>query len=288
MYVLYLDESGNPDDPSDTHFILAGAAVYEKSTYYLSQAIDAVQTKHFPGVQPIAFHATEIRAGKDFWRKVDHGKRLAVLDDLCLATANQGGVTLFASVIEKTSTLHGENAVKAATEEVCIAFDRFLVRKHKAGDSQRGLLVFAEGQYHKRGRVWVKDFRELGTRVGALNNLSDIPYFATPKESRLLQVADVVSHSVFRLYERKDPSMISHFIHKFDLASGIKYGMVHVTDKRDTCECPRCFSQRTPHNFGPWLTVPVAPAATTAVVVAVAVGVAEVTEVKVDSDESKG
>jgi hypothetical protein len=256
MYLLYLDESGNQDDPSDRHFVLAGAAVYERNTYFLSQALDEVQTKHFPGVQPIAFHATELRAGKDFWRKVDPDKRRAVMADLCLAVANQGGLCLFASVIEKTDQLHGEAAVKAATEEICVAFDRFLVRKHKSGDSQRGLIVFAEGQYHKRNRVWVKDFREMGTRVGALNNLSDIPYFATPKETRLLQVADLVAHGVFRMYERNDPSMVRAFSHKFDVSAGIKYGIVHVTDNRPTCECPRCFSQRAPHSFGPWLAPP--------------------------------
>ena len=255
MYVLYLDESGNPDDANDEHFVLAGAAVYERNTYFLSQAFDEVQTKHFPGVQPIAFHATELRAGKDFWRKVDASKRRVVMDDLCMAIANQGGLALFAAVISKTDKVHGEIAVKAATEEVCVAFDRFLVRKHKNGDSQRGLIVFAEGQYHKRHRVWVRDFREMGTRVGALNNLSDIPYFATPRETRLLQVADVVSHAVFRLYERKDPSMIRAFIHKFDIANGIRYGITHSTDTRDSCECPRCFSQREPGNSGPWLTV---------------------------------
>lgn len=253
MYLLYLDESGNPDDASDRHFVLAGAAVFERSTYFLSQAFDQVQTKHFPGVQPIAFHTTEIRTGKDFWRKVQDDTRQAVLDDLCLAIANQVGLCLFASVIEKTDRLHGEDAVKAATEEICVAFDRFLVRKHRSGDTQRGLIVFAEGQYHKRNRVWVRDFREMGTRVGALNNLSDIPYFATPKETRLLQVADLVSHSVFRLYERRDPSLVRPFVHKFDVSAGIKYGIVHVTDARPVCECPRCFSQRTPNSFGPWI-----------------------------------
>ena len=135
-----------------------------------------------------------------------------------------------------------------------MSFDKFLVRQYKQfDDAQRGLIVFSEGQYHKRNRLWVRDFRELGTQVGALNNLSDIPYFAMPRETRLLQVADLVAHAVFRLYERQDPSLIKHFLPRFDLASGIKYGLTHVTDSRATCECPRCFSQRTPSSFGPWV-----------------------------------
>jgi hypothetical protein len=63
-------------------------------------------------------------------------------------------------------------------------------------------LYFAEGRFDKRAKVWVDQFRQLGTRWGVLRNLADIPYFASVKETRLLQVADFVSHSVFMLYER--------------------------------------------------------------------------------------
>lgn len=257
MYVLYIDESGNPDDPQDRNFVLAGAAVFERVGYFLSQAFDAVQTAHFPGLQPIPFHTTEIRSGAGFWRGVERPKREAILNDLCaaVACAQHPGVFLFASVVEKTASLYGEDAVKRATEEICVSFDRFLVRQYRQfGDAQRGLIVFSEGQYHKRSRVWVQGFRELGTRVGAINNLADIPYFATPKETRLLQVADLVSHAAFRLYERRDPTLIKPFLHRFDISSGIRYGISHITQARDTCDCPRCFSQRTPHNLGPWLT----------------------------------
>jgi hypothetical protein len=48
---MYLDESGNPDDPSDTHFVVAGVAVFERVTFFLSQAVDLVQEKHFPAKQ---------------------------------------------------------------------------------------------------------------------------------------------------------------------------------------------------------------------------------------------
>lgn len=36
MHLLYLDESGNPDDPADKHFILAGLSAFEKNTHFLS------------------------------------------------------------------------------------------------------------------------------------------------------------------------------------------------------------------------------------------------------------
>jgi hypothetical protein len=53
MYILYLDESGNPDDPSDRHFVLGGAAVFERAAHFLTRALDEVQATHVPGLEPI-------------------------------------------------------------------------------------------------------------------------------------------------------------------------------------------------------------------------------------------
>ena len=72
MYLLYLDESGNPDDPADKHFVLGGIAVFERVTFFLATDVEAVQKKHFPGRPPIDFHASHIRAGKGFWRGIEN------------------------------------------------------------------------------------------------------------------------------------------------------------------------------------------------------------------------
>src|SRR5712692_9216144 len=101
VYLLYLDESGNEDEPAYRHFVLGGAAVFERSTYFLSQALDGIQTTHFPGVQPVPFHASHIRAGKGFWRGVSQAVKQAVLTDVIGAIANAGqGMVLLAAVIE--------------------------------------------------------------------------------------------------------------------------------------------------------------------------------------------
>ena len=81
-YLLYLDESGNPEDPEDRHFVIGGLAVFERVTFWLNKAVDDVQAKHFPGRPPIEFHASHIRAGKGFWRGVEEPVRDAVLQDL--------------------------------------------------------------------------------------------------------------------------------------------------------------------------------------------------------------
>lgn len=255
MYLLYLDESGNPDDPADRHFVLGGAAVFERQPFFLAGELDGIQARYFPGLPPVEFHASHIRAGKGFWRGVERDVKDAVLRDLgdVIARAYQG-FALFAAVVEKTETLYGEEAVRRATEEVCRAFDIFLMRRYKeANDPQRGLLVLAEGRFHQRSRTWVQGFRELGTRWGILRNLCDIPYFASSRETRMLQLADYVSHATFLLYEDRNASLIRPFLHRFDTKEGTLYGLQHVTATRRVCDCPGCHSRRIPRNNGPWL-----------------------------------
>lgn len=254
MYILYLDESGNPDNPEDRHFVLAGVAVFERVTYFLSQAVDQVQSAHLPGLEPLPFHAAEMRAGKGFWRKIEAATRLAILHDLAkvLADANRSGVVLFAAAVEKNAACHGEEAVKRAAEEICRRFDIYLKRLYRERDDpQRGLLVFADSSYRKRHRLWVREFRQLGTRWGAINNLSDIPYFAEPAETRPLQLADLISHATFLLYERRKPELMRALLSRFDQKNGVLHGLMHVTAD-DQCGCPACASRRSPGDFGDW------------------------------------
>lgn len=257
MYLLYLDESGNEDDPRDKHFILAGAALFERQTFFIARDIDQIQTRHFPESQPIAFHASTIRSGKDFWRNSTPQLRETVLQDIArvISTANYPGMVLFAAVIEKTNRLYGEKAVEHATEQICRRFDIFLGRLYQEDNNpQRGLLIFSEGRFDKRAKVWVKGFRDLGTQWGALNNLSDIPYFASMRETRLLQVADFVAYAVFQLYERRDPSLIRPLINRFDEKNGILHGLIHYrSDPMSRCDCPACASRVTPRSFSSWL-----------------------------------
>jgi len=66
MYLLYLDESGDPNGwQIQKHFVLGGVAIHEGQIYTLNQKLDAIQKQYFPGISfPISFHATEIMRGK--------------------------------------------------------------------------------------------------------------------------------------------------------------------------------------------------------------------------------
>jgi len=253
LYFLYLDESGNPDSAEDKHFVLAGLAVHEARTDPISREVDRLQEQIFPNRPPIDFHVSPMRAGKGVWRDIPKESRESHIEALAAIIERQErGVTLFASVIEKDATKYGEVAVKDATEQVTKRFDTFLRRQLSERQSkQRGLIVFAEGRFHERARIWVKGFRELGTKWGVVSNLSDIPYFASSKESRLLQLADLVAHSLFLAYERNDLSRAKRLLSRFDQKDGVLHGISHYTFDR-ACQCCACSTRRTPGDLGRW------------------------------------
>lgn len=253
MYLLYLDESGNENDPNDRYFVLGGVALFERQTFFLTQDIEAIQDKYFPNHQPISFHASEIRAGRSLWRQVDRNKRAQVLEDLTSAILRSPsrGRLLFAAAIEKSRDLYGENAIARATEEVCKRFDRLLQRRYRRdNDPQRGLLIFSEGRFDARAKIWVKDFHRRGTQWGAINNLADIPYFAPANESRLLQAADLVAHATWLLYERRDARLLRALLPAFDVMDGAVHGLAHVRANALACDCPACID---PAELSPWL-----------------------------------
>ncbi|MGH9723339.1 MAG: DUF3800 domain-containing protein [Bryobacteraceae bacterium] len=161
---------------------------------------------------------------------------------------------LFAAAIEKSAALYGEDAVLHATEQILSRFDKFLAKRNDLDDPQRGLVFFAEGRFDKRAKLWVREFRQLGTRWGVLRNLSDIPYFASVKETRLLQIADFVAHAVFMLYER-NPSLINRIIRRFNQRDGTLHGLRHFGPAAAVgpCDCPACYNWNHPGRYGPWL-----------------------------------
>lgn len=258
MYLLYLDESGNENDPSNRYFVLAGLALFERQIHHLNQRLERVQEKHFPNQQPIPFHASAIRAGRKFWRSVSEETRQDVLVDVVsaiTATDDYGGLSLYAAAIEKDSEIYGDRAVEVATEQVCKRFDTFLTRRyHERGDAQRGLLIFSEGRFDARAKLWVREFRRRGTQWGSIHNLADIPYFAPMQESRMLQAADFIAHATWLLYERRDHALVRPLLGHFDVHEGVIHGLVHVGLGRGRhCDCPPCATRRMPGHVGAWI-----------------------------------
>lgn len=85
MHLLYLDESGHPNDPSTQFFVLAGFAVFERSTHWLESRINPIAARFRPeDPSAIEFHGSPMYSAKDDWTGItpilDHLGRVAGRD----------------------------------------------------------------------------------------------------------------------------------------------------------------------------------------------------------------
>lgn len=248
MFLLYLDESGDPNNPDNEYFVLAGIAVFERQTHWLSQQLDSLETSTFSSatVSPIEFHASEIYKGKKPpWDGLGYGERMGILDALCkVITDSHESNVLFAVAIDRPF-LRGVDAVERAFEDITSRFDLFLKRKHASGDTQRGLLILDRNRQEKRLQILLNTYRKDGGRFGRLVNFSDVPFFTDSTSSRLVQLADLIAWATYRRYQRKDTRFFDHIVGRFDSESGKIRGLAHLTLNHRECFCPACFSRRS-------------------------------------------
>lgn len=201
MYLLYVDESGNPDGKDDKHFVLGGIAVFERQAYWTISAVDALQETLFPGAQ-VEFHAQAITAHKEEpWHSLPSERRTEALQELCQIISGARAAVLFGIAVERTLTTE---PFAMAFEELCNRFDLFLKRLYAQGNKQRGLIIFDETRYESRIQALLSDYRRTGTRFGKVHNFADVPFCADSRSTRLLQLADLVAYAVFRRYERSN------------------------------------------------------------------------------------
>lgn len=177
VYLLYLDESGNPNGwQSQNHFVLGGVAIHEGQIYALSNELEAIQNRHFPGISvPIAFHATEIRSGKGQFRTFAPSIRDQILDDVygVISNARFPSLIVYATALNISAVQNPAQVRRDTLEDVCTRFNIFLRHQFQRGHPTKGLLIidrYREDQY----RELFDDFKSAGIKYGYLGNIVDI------------------------------------------------------------------------------------------------------------------
>ena len=248
MYVLYLDESGTHGEAS--YFVLAGLAVFEREIHWFGQDLDALQAEYFPGQPPIHFHATKLRGAdvKPPWDSLSVEQRRALKERIYGIIRNRRA-SLFACAVEKEwASTQSVDSYKHAFEQIVSRFDMFLSRSNRAAvadgkEEQRGLLVLADSAFQKVLSVLARDLQIAGTRWGTqLHNVTDVPLFASPTDTRLLQFADFCSNAVYGRYNSGLTRDFDQIAPKFDQDGGVVHGLAHITTNYD-CACLACFSR---------------------------------------------
>lgn len=251
MYILYLDESGAHGEAS--HFVLAGVAVFEREIYWYSQDLDAVQAKYFPDeTEPLLFHAARlhVRPGDQVdppWDRLTREQRLQLKESVYEIVRNRRGVLFGCAVEKQYSEIRKEDPYERAFEDLISRFDLFLSRVNRVGaaegrEEQRGLVVLAESSYQKTIAILARRLQHRGTRWGALHNVSDVPFFAPARDTRLLQYADFCANAIYGRYHAKLTGDFDRIAVKFDREGNVVHGLAHLTTD-SLCACIACFSR---------------------------------------------
>lgn len=251
MYILYVDESGSPGEKDlDTeYFVMAGLAVFERQIYFLSEAIDDLQSRYLPDLSdPVEFHASPIRAGKqEPWKRLPWRRRRALLGEVfdIIAQSHLQGVCLFGVAFHKPS-YPGADAVEEVLKQLCTRFDLFLANRETPENPERGLLVVdrTESPRDARTTALVRGFRKVGSDFGKLRHFADVPLCADSAATRMLQLADFCAYAVFRRYEHRDTAAFDQIVGRFHEAEGKLHGLVHMSKDYAACHCPACLSRR--------------------------------------------
>lgn len=230
MHLLYLDDAGSPGNPQERFFILAGVALFERQTWHLERQLDDVAARFgHPQPKALELHGNQMLAGRNFWRHVPKAeRRRAVSDGLLAIRALRGDVALFAAVIDKAA-VSPEDPVEFAFEEVASRFDKKLLRLHRKGRSERGVIVLDKSTMETRLQALATEFRFQGHRAGRLHNLADVPFFVDSKASRLVQYADLVAYALWRHFEKQDSEFFDLIKNDFDQEGGVMHGLLVKT-----------------------------------------------------------
>jgi hypothetical protein len=231
MHLLYCDESGTIGDPAQHYFVLAGISLFERQTYWISSELDKIAGQFNPAdPTAVELHGNPMFQGKGLWRQFPTEVRMQAIKDALTVLANSHKSNrIFACVINKQGA-SPKDPIELAFEQLASRFDQYLMRLHRIGDSQRGLIIFDKSTVETTIQNLATDFRTVGHSWGVLRNLSEVPLFIDSKASRLIQLADLVAYAFFRKHERNDDRFTSIIEHRIDQEGGILHGYYKLTE----------------------------------------------------------
>ena len=236
MHLLYVDESGHADDPTQRYFVMIGVALFERQTFWLSSELDKIAMRFDPAnPQSVELHGSPMKQGKGVWKNVSGNDRFqAYKDALEVFAQSHSSNRLFGVVVEK-AVISNRDPVEYAFEQLLSRFDHYLMRLHKRGDTQRGIVIMDRTVLEQSLQSLATEFRTIGHTWGVLQNLAEVPLFIDSKASRLIQLADLIAYSVFRHFERSDSEFFRLIEPRFDRVAGINHGL-HIKQTQKSLE----------------------------------------------------
>ena len=175
MHLLYLDHSGDPADPQLFHFVIAGISCFERQTHWLSRQLDAIAARFSPDdPSAVELHANPMITGNRGWKVFPvSARRQAVMDALAAIRDSHASNALF-GVCKDKRAVPSNDLLYELFEDILSRFpDRQLLRLHRNGNTQRGLIVFDKASYESKVQNWTAVFQTQGHSWGVIRNLAE-------------------------------------------------------------------------------------------------------------------
>lgn len=252
MLLLYIDESGGFDRRTEDaeHVTVGGLVIYERAIEALRSQVDGIMAEALdPQNRGLEIHAAAMTAGRGAWRKIPSEIRQLLLLRLASFLGAFGSVDpcfRLLAVVRAPLAVPMADPLERVFEELFLRFRSMLDRMSREGDDQLGVVVADEARYERILQPLVAKWRDSGIarrRLGRLDRLVEVPLFVDSQATRLLQMADVVAHAVWRFYERHNDDLIGPMLSGFDTESGVMHGLVHLVPNYKQCPCPACVSR---------------------------------------------
>ena len=227
MHLLYVDDSGHPDDPNQDWFVLSGVSIFERQGFWISEKLEQIAARfNQTDSSLVELHGAEMRNGKN-WRLFPAGERVAAIEEALKVLADtRPYIKLFAVAVRK-GAVSPRDPVEYAFEQLSSRFDQYLRRLHLSGNTQRGLLIFDKNGGERRLQQLASEFRSIGHTWGVLSNLAEVPVFMDSRASRLLQLADLAAYATYRRFQNGDNSFFTIIEPRFDASDRVVHGL-HV------------------------------------------------------------
>lgn len=246
MYLLYADESGDFTDPATNVLVIGGIAVHEDAVRPLAGDINRTMNG-FIGRQKamqVELHGSPLRVGAGEWDGVSPRKRFGLYHELLRKCGGWrhddtgSEIEPFAVVIDRD---HSQSPTETAYGELLFLFDSVLREKRRGGDPHNGVLIADRSRYERTLEAWVEVARARFTRPKQdprrLYALAETPFFIDSRLTRLMQVADLLAHALYRGYNAGDWALANSAIPSLTGPSPLR--LVHFTSD-PTCSCVAC------------------------------------------------
>ena len=241
MYLCYVDESGDPGPNGSKFLILTGAALFEGKWQHLQRDLLLLGQKYWPGDDSKKeFHLNELRSGKGIFRVLSEVQRQNLQNDLCNLVNSLYAAELRAfTVIADKQLWFSQNPGKSGDdlylelfENLSGRFDLFLRRRHSDGFPTKGIIIADPHKKQLSKAIQARHHfaQQFGNRWASIHNLIETIFFLDSRDSPGLQIADLLSYSVWRLVASNDSTLASKIYDCFDrepLASSKNAGKWH-------------------------------------------------------------